>query len=122
MRNALAAVTLLAALTACASLIAETPAQRVFALTADYRALLTVALEYESLPRCDKTGRVLCSDAPAVERMRKADRYAEAALDEAEDIVRAPGLTEDSVRLAIRAAESAVAVFRLVLTEEGLLE
>lgn len=115
------AVAILVTLSACASLIAETPAQRVFAAKQDYRALLTLAVDYVELPRCDETERTLCSDADAVARIQKIDRYVEVALDEAEGIVRTPGLTGDALSLAIRSAESAIAVFRVVLTEEGLL-
>ena len=117
------AAVFLVVLTSCASLIAETPAQRVFAAKQDYKALLTVANEYADLPRCDDplTTVVLCSDFDVIERMQKVDRYVEVTLDEAEDIVRTPGLTDDALSLAIRSAESAVEVFRVVLTEEGLL-
>ena len=111
----------LVVLTSCASLIAETPAQRVFAAKQDYKVLLTVAVEYVELPRCHETERKICSDADAVARIRKVDGYVEVAMDEAEDIVRTPGLTDDALALAIRSAESAIEVFRVVLTEEGLL-
>lgn len=111
----------LVVLAGCASLIAETPAQRVFAAKQDYRALLTLAVDYVELPRCHEAERTLCSDADAVARIQKIDRYVEVALDEAEGIVRTPGLTGDALSLAIRSAESAVEVLRVVLTEEGLL-
>ena len=52
---------LLAALAACASLEAQTPAQRVFALKSDYRAVLALAVAYESLPRCPVATASLCS-------------------------------------------------------------
>ena len=112
---------LLAALAACASLEAETPAQRAFALKSDYRVLLTLAVDYESLPRCRTVTTPVCSESSVVELLRRADARAELALDEAEQVVRSPAASEGAVALAIEAARAAVAVLRQVLIDEGVL-
>ncbi len=112
-------VWLLAALAACASLEAETPAQRVFALKSDYRAALAVAVAYESLPRCPIVTTPFCSEPGVVSLLRQADRQAELALDGAEQVVRSPATSESAVALALEAARSAVAVLRQILIDEG---
>ncbi len=117
----LLAVWLLAALAACASLEAETPAQRVFALKSDYRAALAVAVAYESLPRCPIVTTSFCSEPGVVSLLRQADRRAELALNGAEQVVRSPAASESAVALALEAARSAVAVLRQVLIDEGVL-
>ncbi len=116
-------VWLLAALAACASLEAETPAQRVFALKSDYRAALAVAVAvaYESLPRCPIVTTPFCSEPGVVSLLRQADRQAELALDGAEQVVRSPATSESAVALALEAARSAVAVLRQILIDEGVL-
>ncbi len=114
-------VWLLAALAACASLEAETPAQRVFALKSDYRAALAVAVAYESLPRCPIVTTPFCSEPGVVSVLRQADRQAELALDGAEQVVRSPATSESAVALALEAARSAVAVLRQILIDEGVL-
>ena len=114
-------VWLLAALAACASLEAETPAQRVFALKSDYRAALAVAVAYESLPRCPIVTTRFCSEPGVVSVLRQADRQAELALDGAEQVVRSPATSESAVALALEAARSAVAVLRQILIDEGVL-
>ena len=117
----LSVVWLLAALAACASLEAETPAQRVFALKSDYRAALAVAVAYESLPRCPIVTTPFCSEPGVVSLLRQADRQAELALDGAEQVVRSPATSESAVALALEAARSAVAVLRQILIDEGVL-
>ena len=112
---------LVAALAACASLEAETPAQRVFALKAEYRAVLALAVDYESLPRCPVADTPVCSEPAVVERLRGADRRAELALDGAEQVVRSPAASQGAVALAMEAAGAAVAVLRQVLIDEGVL-
>ena len=110
---------LLAALAACASLEAETPAQRVFALKSEYRAVLGLAVDYESLPRCPGAATPVCSEPAVVELLRRADRQAELALDGAERVVRSPAASQGAVALAVEAAGAAVAVLRQILADEG---
>lgn len=112
---------LLAALAACASLEAETPAQRVFALKSDYRAVLALAVEYESLPRCPVVTTPVCSEPAVVSLLRHADSRAELAMDGAEQVVRSPAASEDAVALALEAAKAAVAVLQQILIDEGVL-
>lgn len=106
---------------ACASVVAESPSQRVFALEADYASLLSAAETYESLPRCapgDST--IACSDVHAVERIRQADNVAAAALDAAEATVRDPVVTEGGVEAALTAAANALGALETILTELGV--
>ena len=112
---------LLAALAACASLEAETPAQRVFALKAEYRAVLALAVDYESLPRCPVAPTPVCSEPAVVDLLRRADGRAEIALDGAEQVVRSPAASEGAAALALEAAGAAVAAFRRLLIDEGIL-
>ena len=112
---------LLLALAACASLEAETPAQRVFALKAEYRAVLALAVDYESLPRCPAVTTPVCSEPDAVELLRRADARAAFALDGAEQVVRSPAASAGDLALALEAAGAAVAVLRQVLIDEGVL-
>ncbi|MDJ0944214.1 MAG: hypothetical protein QNJ30_12150 [Kiloniellales bacterium] len=118
---ALLASGLLALVAACASLEAETPAQRVFALKSEYRAVLALAVDYESLPRCPSETTPVCSEPEVVELLRRADRRAELALDGAEQVVRSPAASEGAVALALESAGAAVAVLRQVLIDEGVL-
>ena len=112
---------LLAALAACPSLEAETPAQRVFALKAEYRAVLALAVDYESLPRCPAVTTPVCSEPDVVELLRRADARASLALDGAEQVVRSPAASAGDLALALEAARAAVAVLRQVLIDEGVL-
>lgn len=112
---------LLAALAACASLEAETPAQRVFALKSEYRAVLGLAVDYESLPRCPAVTTPVCSEPAVVELLRRADGRAEIAMDRAEQVVRSPAASQGAVALAVEAAGAAVAVLRQILIDEGVL-
>ena len=115
------ALLLLALAGGCASQAAKTPAQRVFALKADYRAVLTVAVAYESLPRCAATRAQACSAPKVVALLREADRKATVSLDGAERVVRSPAASKSTAALAIEAASASVAVVRQILLDEGLL-
>ncbi len=117
----LLASSLLAALAACASPEAETPAQRVFALKSEYRAVLALAVAYESLPRCPLVTTPVCSEPAVVALLRQADGRAEIALDGAEQVVRSPAASEGAGVLALEAAGAAVAVLRQILIDEGVL-
>lgn len=106
---------------ACASLVAETPQQRVFALKSDYAGLAALALTYESLPRCDETEEQICSEPDVVDVIRQADSNADVALDEAEALVRDPAFTDGSTfELVYASAQSAVRLFERVLTINGI--
>jgi hypothetical protein len=117
---ALLAVGLLAA--ACASRIAETPAQRVFAAQADFNGALAVAVAYESQPRClEGQSRVsACSDPAVVTVIRLAYLDAAAALGAAQTAVRTPGAGESNVAMAVAAARAAIDVFIAVVNNHGL--
>ena len=118
---ALLASGLLALVAACASLEAETPAQRVFALKSEYRAVLALAVDYESLPRCPRATTPVCSEPEVVDLLRRADSRAEVALDGAEQVVRSPAASGGAVALALESAGAAVAVLRQILIDEGVL-
>lgn len=110
-------------LTACASLVAETPAQRVYAAQADFNAPLAAAVAYESQPRClaGQSRLAACSDPAVVAILRQAYRDAAAALKAAQDMVRTPGVTESKTAAAIAAARAAVDVFVAVVNNHHLM-
>lgn len=108
-------------LSACAAVEAETPAQRVFALKSDYRAVLILATTYESLPSCPNTSEPVCSDPDVVDLIRGADDKAAFALDGAEQVVRSEVASESTASLAIEAARKALEVLRQILIEEGVI-
>lgn len=120
----LAAAAVVSALAACASIVAETPQQRVFALKSDYRALVAVALAYESQPRCDEVAEetLSCSDEDAVKVIRQADANADAALDAAESVVRSEAAASgDTIELVLESATEAVNLFREALVINGVI-
>ena len=106
----------------CASMAAKTPAQRVFAAQSDYNALLSVAVAYESQPRCQEKVTLACSDPGVVAVVRKADTDAYTALKVAQDTVRTPGATDSTVNLVLTAAANAVANMRTVMVNHGLIK
>lgn len=106
-------------LSACATIEAQTPAQRVFALKSDYRAVLILAVTYESLPRCPEAP--VCSDPDVVELIQYADDKAAFALDGAEQVVRSEAASESTTSLAIEAAKKALDVLRQILIEQGVV-
>ena len=97
-------------LASCALPRAETPAQRLFALQADYVTVLTVAAEYESLPRCSAAPPP-CSTGAIVEKIRGADDIAFAAISVAKK-----ALGEgDAVERSLAAASAAVAALSALI-------
>ena len=123
MRMLIAAVLLLLT-AACATGRAETWQQRVYGLQADYDAVLAAAVAYESLPRCaagQSLPEVQCSDPEVVGHLRTADDAAAAALQAAQQTVRAPGAEESAVLLAVTAAANAVGALQGILTGHGVL-
>jgi hypothetical protein len=107
-------------LAACASQVAETPAQRVYALQADYNAALAAAVAYESQPRCEEGEWSGCSDPEAVAQIRRADDHAHDALQAAQSTVRGAA-GGDGVETALIAAREAVGALRRVLEREGVI-
>ena len=106
---------------ACTLPLAETPAQVVFGAKNDYRALLTVMVEYESLPRCTGGEIALsCSDPEVVDLIRRADNHASTVLNGAEELVTSPGISEGSAAIAVESAQTAVRVLTQILVDEGL--
>lgn len=115
----LLALLLPAALGACASIEAKTPAQRIYALQADYNALLAVAVAYESRPRCAGPPRLDCSDPGAVAEIRKADTDAHAVLRAAQAVARTPGASPSNLIFA--SAHAAIDALRKILVNRGIL-
>lgn len=95
--------------------VAKTPAQRVFAVQADYNAALNLALAYESLPRCSAAITSGCSQPAVVTELRRADNVAYSAIKAAQDTVRTPGASNSTIELVMTGAANAVGVFRTVL-------
>lgn len=111
---------LLLTLTACGATQGETPAQVVFGLKSDYKAVLELAVTYESLPRCPQPDTVVCSEPKVVDLLRRADNHANAALTGAEEVVRSEAASRSTIDLAIESAMKALDVFRNVVKEEDL--
>lgn len=120
------AVVCLFAFVGCASIQASKNSQietKVFAASADYNAILSVAVAYESQPRCAVGQRPLgCSDVKVVAIIRKSDLTASAALKAAEDTARTPGVSESTAQLALTAAVNAVSALREILLVHGILK
>lgn len=96
----------------------DSPERTVFNIRASYVVLLTAAVQYESLPRCELTELVICSKTSVVEEMRRADLAAKATLDSAEALVQKHG--EVNAAFAVDAAGSAVDAFAKVLALYGV--
>lgn len=113
-------VVLVFILVGCASRQAETPAQRVFALQADYNAMLAVAVAYESQPRCGPVVAPPCSKAAVVDQLRRADDHAFDALQSAQRVIRSNDARESPLQVAMAAAVEAVGLFRRTLEREKI--
>jgi len=110
------------ALGGCASRVAETPAQKIYALQADYAAMLEAALAYESLPRCVEDNSVPspCSDSAIVEGIRKADIVAYEAIGTARETIRASPADIQGIDLALLSARQAIdGLARIIATLNG---
>lgn len=95
------------------------PAQAVYAAKSAYAAALTVAVAYESQPRCSSTRPAPCSSPEIVAQLRRADDTAKLALDAAEAAVRTPAIGTDAAAKAAQAATSALQALQAVLTIAG---
>jgi hypothetical protein len=117
-----AALVLVVLLSGCASLIAETPAQRVYAIQADYNGPLAAAVKYESQPRCTEGQSQLegCSDPEVVSAIRKADNDVNAAIQAAQKTVRTPGVSDSNIKLAITTLRQAIAAFEVILANHNI--
>ena len=118
------ALALVLFLGACAVFKADTPAQRVFAIQADYNAVLAASVAYESQPRCPVgvgSDEQACSEISVVQAMRLADDNAYIALRAAQEVVRTPGATDSTLSLAVTSATKAVSAFRDTLVLNGVI-
>jgi len=118
MRALIASTLALCLLSACTVVEAETPAQKAFALSSEYAAALTVAEGYEALPRCTAGVETPCSDPDTVERIRKADKLAYAAVSAAQNFVRDHPGDKAGIVGALAAANLALSEFRAVLSDK----
>jgi len=114
---------LLLLLVGCASMVAETPTQRVFAVQADFNAPLAVAVAYESQPRCKEGQGSLdgCSETKVVDILRSAAKDVDNALKSAQTVVRTPGVAESKINLAIAIAKAAVDDFIKICQNHNLM-
>lgn len=103
-------------ISACALFPNENPQQIVFSATTTYSAALQAAVAYESLPRCGAMAPMVCSDAMAVDVIRRADTVAKTALDAAQATVRTPGFGDDVYRSSAVAAIGAASAFASIVT------
>lgn len=107
---------------ACASAISnQSAASRVYAAQADYNVLLSAAVRYVELPRCEQPAApALCSKTSVVGEIRKADAAAGAAMRAAQDFVRSPGATEAGASKYLSAALQAIGALRTILATYGV--
>jgi hypothetical protein len=96
---------------ACVTPIAETPAQRVFALQSEYTALLSLAVKYKELTPCPETTNPVCSEPEVVSKIQRADTAAWAAIQTAQDYVRDPDSKGDAFNRVFSAARALVSNF-----------
>ena len=109
---------------ACAVFQADTPAQKVFAIQADYNAVLAAAVAYESQPRCAEgigSDEQACSETSVVDALRRADDNAWIALRAAQEVVRTPGASDSTLSLAVTSATTAVGAVREILVLNGVI-
>lgn len=86
-----------------------TPAQTVFQIETQYKAVLAVAVTYEELPRCTTPAVTkVCSDAGIVTKIRQANDVAKSALDAAQAAVRDPTFDDSATSAAIVSARQAL--------------
>lgn len=91
---------------------------KVYAAKLGYEAALTVAVQYNALPRCGRpTSPPICSSADLVVQLRKADAAASTTLDAAENIVRGTNPDTSVASAAISAAEQAVAALTVAVAK-----
>ena len=107
----LAIIPLALGLSACVTPVATGPTaqQRVYQAEGAFSAALSLAVAYEALPPCPSTS--LCADGALTHKITLSARAARAALQGAEDAVRAktgPG----QLLKAVSDAEAAVASFK----------
>lgn len=97
--------------------------QTVFAATADYGALVTIAEGYESLPRCGPEAETFdnCSRTTVVSLIRAIDNDAFSILSKAQEVVRGGEANESTLSLWARRAQGAVSAFQKVLENHGLM-
>lgn len=95
------------------STVPQTPGQGVYAAKATFAGALGAAVQYASLPRCVEGVPVLqaCSDQGVLDDMKKASLAAQEALDEAEKVVRTPGVGDSAITAAVASASAAVEAF-----------
>lgn len=114
----LAAVIGLAIVAACSQFGSpQTAQQKVFAAGTVYETVTKAALVYVSLPRCAAPKVQPCSEPGVVDEIKKADNVAYAALTQAQAIVVDPAKTGSVANAAAASVESALVVFRAVLTQ-----
>lgn len=91
------AVTLALFLVSCSAIAPRSPEQAVFAASTAFNGALTVAVTYESLPRCEEPAVQPCSDPEIVEQLRSLANSGDKVLTTLEDAVRNGLLSSDSV-------------------------
>lgn len=77
-----------------------------------YAALLTLAAEYVSLPRCVSGGPRVCSNQAIVNEIRRYSNAADEATRGAVELARSPTKTSVALANAVTDANRAVEIFR----------
>lgn len=89
----------------------------VYVVSTTYNTLLTVAVAYNNLPRCEQPkAPTLCSKTAVVAQLRKANVAASASLDAAESAVKTLGSNPTVVAAAVVSAQNALDAFKVVIT------
>lgn len=86
----------------------QTPQQGVYQAKSDFAAGLIVATQYKALPLCEDKGPVICKKESVVKTVLMVAEGAKIALDNAEQVVRTPGIGNDVAGTAETAAIAAV--------------
>lgn len=101
-------------LTGCNATVPKSPQEIVFEAKAAHAVALRTAVAYRELPPCNPAPQP-CHDPAVVDQLRRADKVADAALDAAENVVRAPGFSENVIGTAVKAAQEALNAFTAIV-------
>lgn len=109
-----------AAFSGCATVQQTNPQAMVYQVKANYAIALDAAIDYDRLPACEAATTVkgtLCATGAGTRAIKAAKDQAHAAIQAAEDAVRAPGATPDSVQGVLTLASTAVQALINLVTQ-----
>ena len=106
------------ALAACATSIAETPAQRLYAAQGEFNAYGRVVLAYVRLPECVPEAITACSRPAIKARLKEMTRIAKSALDAGQVALATPGARSGAGARVAMAVAAVVDIARYIATKE----